>query len=127
MRNMLDATFVFSQHSLSDLEDCPRRFYLSYIARQAWPLIETGPTGMNPLTYQAYLRRGALLHTWIERYWLGLESHEPRAMSGEDEELGVWWSRFINTDFSGLPEQRRPDWDWRLSPYSDHVLSNQMP
>jgi PD-(D/E)XK nuclease superfamily len=118
---MLDPTFVFSQHSLSDLEDCPRRFYLSYIARQAWPLIESGPTGMNALTYQAYLRRGALLHTWIERHWLGIESQEPRAKSQEDEELVTWWSRFINTDFSELPPQRLPELEL-IAPIGDYRL-----
>jgi CRISPR/Cas system-associated exonuclease Cas4 (RecB family) len=103
---MLDATFVFSQHSLSDLEDCPRRFYLGYMARQAWPLIESGPMGMDTLKYQAYLQRGALLHTWIERYWLGIKGE---GMKGGDEELAMWWSRFVNTDFGDLPPQRLPE------------------
>jgi hypothetical protein len=102
---MLDPAFLFSQHSLGDFADCPRRFYLRYAARQAWPLVETGPEGMDPLRYQAYLRRGATLHRWIERYWLGIGP----AAGEEDEELRVWWARFLASDFSGLPPVRLPE------------------
>lgn len=103
---MLPGDFRFSQHSLSDFEDCPRRFFFRYIARQAWPLVETGPHGLSPTEYQDYLRRGALLHRWIERYWLGIPNSEPDA---QDAELSVWWQRFLATDFSDLPEQRLPE------------------
>jgi hypothetical protein len=111
---MLDPAFLFSQHSLGDFADCPRRFYLRYVARQAWPLVETGPEGMDALQYQAYLRRGATLHRWIERYWLGI-GHAPGVDSRQstvpedDAELQLWWSRFLATDFSGLPSARLPE------------------
>ncbi len=133
---MIDPAFYFSQHSLADFVACPRRFYLRHIARQAWPLIESAPWGMDALTYRDYLRKGALLHQWIERYWLNVESPKspgvgPASLapspesdiatrdsrlgtdtSGHgtsDPELSVWWSRFLAEDFSALPPQRLPE------------------
>jgi hypothetical protein len=105
---MLEPTFQFSQHSLSDFADCPRRFYLRYIAQQKWPLIETGPTGLDALKYREYLRSGALLHTLIERHFTGVETRDWR-LQNADGELGIWWQRFLNTDLSDLPAQRLPE------------------
>jgi PD-(D/E)XK nuclease superfamily len=113
----LDPGFIFSQHSLTDFNDCPRRFFLRYIRKQAWPLLEVAPLGMDALTYREYLRKGAQLHQWIERYWLGVPSPESVVPSVDstsflgtrDAELSVWWSRFLATDFSSLPPQRVPE------------------
>lgn len=113
---MLDPTFKFSQHSLSDFADCPRRFYLRYVAKQAWPLIETGPLKLDPLEYQAYLWRGTVLHRWIERYWLGVP-----AQSSDDAELNLWWARFMNTSFDDLPTQRLPELAL-VAPLGDYLL-----
>lgn len=114
----LEPGFIFSQHSLTDFLDCPRRFFLRYIRKQAWPLLEVAPMGMDALTYREYLRKGALLHQWIERYWLGVPSPQsplPSDGAGDsglainDAELSVWWTRFLATDFSALPPQRTPE------------------
>ena len=113
---MLDPAFKFSQHSLSDFVECPRRFYLKYIARQPWPLVETGAMGLSPLEHQAYLWRGTVLHRWIERYWLGV----PAQASG-DAELSVWWARFLRTDFGDLPPQRMPELAL-VAPLGDYLL-----
>ncbi len=103
----LDPDFVFSQHSLADFEECPRRFYLRYVARQAWPLVETGPGGLSAVAYQEYLRRGKALHRWIERDQLGLPAGaEP---DSGDAELSVWWQRYREADLSALPPQRTPE------------------
>ncbi len=101
---MLDLTFKFSQHSLTDFVECPRRFYLRYVVKQVWPLVETDPLGLDPFERQLYLWRGVMLHRWIERYWLGI----PPSTS-DDPELNLWWVRFLATDFSDLPEQRLPE------------------
>jgi PD-(D/E)XK nuclease superfamily len=98
----LPDAFVFSQHSLSDFQDCPRRFYLKHIRRQAWPLLETGPGGMDALAYQSYLRKGSTLHQWIERHWSGI-SNRP---TDDDAELTRWWRLFEQQDFSALPPRR---------------------
>ncbi len=104
----LDPGFVFSQHSLADYDACARRFYLRFIARQAWPMVEDGPEGLTVLDRQAYLRQGRTLHRWIERRMLGL----PAGAESEgfaDVELAVWWERFLATDLSALPARRTPE------------------
>ncbi len=112
---MLDPDFRFSQHSLSDFAECPQRFYLRYIAKQSWPLLETGPGAMEALTYQAYLRRGVILHRWIERHWLGMNGSPQTQPSGlvdldsDEAELTLWWQRFASADLAGLPPLRLPE------------------
>jgi len=100
------APLRLSQHSLGDFADCPRRYYLRYIAQQAWPLVEASPTGgLTALQYREYLRKGALLHRWIERHWLGIDE-TPQT---DDPELQTWWARFLSADFSHLPATRTPE------------------
>lgn len=122
---MLEPDFRFSQHSLGDFEDCPRRFYLRYVARQAWPLVETGPHGMDALTYREYLRRGATLHRWIERFWLSPPASAldlpPPPDPASDPELAVWWARFLATDFGDLPAERLPELELS-APLGEHRL-----
>jgi hypothetical protein len=106
---MIDASFLFSQHSLGDFADCPRRFYLRYIAKQEWPLIEAPQAGLgDALAYREYLRKGAVLHQWIERFWLGLATPDA-AIAAEDDEMRLWWARFLASDFSALPPLRLPE------------------
>lgn len=102
---MLAPDFTFSQHSLGDFKDCPRRFYLKYVARQPWPLVEVSPQALDALRYREDLQRGARFHRWIERYWLGLP--EPPDLS--DPTLAQWWAKFTQTDFNDLPPQRLPE------------------
>lgn len=113
---MLDPDFRFSQHSLNDFAECPHRFYLRYIAKQSWPLLETGPGAMEALTYQAYLRRGVILHRWIERHWLGMNGAPQSppttvadAADSDEMELSLWWQRFSSADLAGLPPLRLPE------------------
>ena len=111
---MLDPVFVFSQQSLSDFQDCPRRFYLRYVARLVWPMPLRLPPGADARQYESRARRGALLHRWIERYWLGIPAQSPAPVQPppapeEQAELLTWWRRFLDTDFSDLPPQRLPE------------------
>ena len=115
---MLNASFKFSQHSLSDYLECPRRFYLHYVAHLAWPTVETNPLGLHPLDYQRYLWRGRMLHRWIERHWLGVPAH----MNGShDEGLRLWWDHFEHTAFDDLPAQRVPELAL-VAPIGNHLL-----
>ncbi|MCX6017621.1 MAG: PD-(D/E)XK nuclease family protein [Chloroflexi bacterium] len=108
---MVDAEFVFSQLSLSDFADCPRRFYLRYVLRQPWPQIEPTPEGMEVLAYRDFLRKGAALHRWIERRWLGLPEADGAMAAGlvADPEFALWWRRFEEEDFTALPAVRTPE------------------
>jgi CRISPR/Cas system-associated exonuclease Cas4 (RecB family) len=109
---MLEANFFYSQHNLGDFLDCPRRFYLQYIAKQPWPLITENIGEMDALTYREYLRQGVVLHRWIERFWLGLADKRMTDSSFSDRaklELETWWTRFLAEDFRALPAQRVPE------------------
>ncbi|MBX7214032.1 MAG: PD-(D/E)XK nuclease family protein [Thermoflexales bacterium] len=98
----LERDFLFSQHSLGDFVACPRRFYLRYVVRQAWPQLDG-----DPLAEQDYLARGRLLHRWIERDLLGIPTGAADAPA--EGELGVWWARYKATDLSDLPTVRHPE------------------
>jgi hypothetical protein len=124
---MLDSTFLFSQHSLSDFADCPRRFFLRYVAKQSWPLVESSPIGMETLSYREELRRGAIFHQWVERYWLGVEQQgelskpQDAKETKRDDTLAIWKSRFLAEDFSGLPSMRLPELEL-VAPLGDFRL-----
>lgn len=96
---MPDLTLQFSQHSLNDFADCPRRFYLRYLARQTWP-----DTGLHAAALAERMEQGNLLHRWIERYWSGIRTAAPQG-----EPLARWWSHFLNTNFDDLPPERLPE------------------
>lgn len=107
----LDSEFVFSQQSLSDFAECPRRFYLRYVRRQPWPQLEATPDEFDVPGYRDYLRKGAAFHRWVERYWLGLPTAdgETAAELAADGEFAMWWRRFEAEDFSALPDTRIPE------------------
>ncbi len=60
---------------------------------------------MRTLDYRDYLRKGVVLHQWIERHWLGM----PGPVQFDDDELALWWARFCGTDLSALPARRDPE------------------
>lgn len=103
----VEALLQLSQHSLNDFVDCPRRYYLQYVARQKWPLLESGPGGMPPEAYRAYLQRGVQLHRLIERRLLGLM--DAPDLRDAPPELHAWWQRFCDTDLAGLPALRETE------------------
>ncbi|MFN3704759.1 MAG: PD-(D/E)XK nuclease family protein [Thermoflexales bacterium] len=98
---------TFSQHSLSDFQDCPRRFYLRYVAQQAWPAPDetSGGLGQDELDY---LRQGRTLHRWIERHWLNISPSNAQ-WERAPSTLRQWWERFRQTSFDHLPPIRQPE------------------
>lgn len=56
--NALSSPFTFSQSSLQDYFDCPRRFELRYIDRLNWPAVEAEPALEN----ERRLREGTYFH-----------------------------------------------------------------
>ncbi len=106
---MLDPAFVFSQQSLNDFQECPRRFYLRYVVRLAWPAAPL--PGSDAARHEAHVQRGAVLHRWIERFWLGIPPQAPASTAPyeADQDLQTWWRRFADTDFSDLPAQHLPE------------------
>ncbi len=82
--------FQFSQSSLQDFVDCPRRFQLRYLWRLAWPALETQPA----MEYERFLRQGEAFHRMVQQYLLGLPSERLERMI-QDQDLRQWWEGFI--------------------------------
>ena len=84
--------FQFSQGSLQDYVDCPRRFQLRYIQRLAWPAVEAEP----PLENERHLQQGAAFHRLVHQHVLGL-SPERLASTITDEDLSRWWHNYLKS------------------------------
>lgn len=92
--------FMFSQSSLQDYTDCPRRFELRYLMRQAWPAVEVEPL----LEKENFLQQGATFHRMIHQSLLGM-AVTPQA--GDD--LRLWWSAWQESGLRDLPPIRYPE------------------
>jgi len=97
--------FQFSQSSLQDFVDCPRRFFLRYVRGLQWPAPESEPLRV----YEEHLRCGAQLHHLIHQHLVGIPAALLSETIEEDERVFVWWGRFLNSGLAGLPAQRHPE------------------
>lgn len=99
---MLPQGFEFSQGSLQDYVDCPRRFQLKYVTRQPWPAVEIEPA----LERERFAEQGRHFHRLVERYFAGI----PEAAIGsaiEDPTVQVWWRNFMQDPPINLPQEVR--------------------
>jgi CRISPR/Cas system-associated exonuclease Cas4 (RecB family) len=88
----------FSQHSLQDFSDCPRRFQLRYLLGVAWPAVKAEP--IEEMERRA--RLGQRFHLMAHQYALGIPA-EQLAKGIDDEELRRWWHNFMSAPPRGLP------------------------
>jgi CRISPR/Cas system-associated exonuclease Cas4 (RecB family) len=91
---VLPDTFQFSQGSLQDYADCPRRFQLRYVLMQPWPALITAA----PAEAEQHVQRGADLHHLAHQHALGIEIAPIR-----DEVLARWWQTFLHHPPPDLP------------------------
>ncbi|MCX7680486.1 MAG: PD-(D/E)XK nuclease family protein [Anaerolineae bacterium] len=97
----LPADFQFSQSSLQDYVDCPRRFQLRYVQQLAWPAIRAEP----PLESERYLQQGSLFHRLVHQHMVGLPAAQ-LSRQAIGEELSRWWRNYLEYGPSGLPQTR---------------------
>lgn len=98
----LPPAFSYSQSSLQDFVDCPRRFQLRYMLEQDWPAPAAEPASDT----EQYLEMGRRFHLLLQRHWLGL----PIDRDGLDPLLKPWWDAFIANPPADLPgDKRRPE------------------
>jgi CRISPR/Cas system-associated exonuclease Cas4 (RecB family) len=100
----LPTDFQFSQGSLQDYVDCPRRFQLRYIQRLAWPAVEAEPALEN----ERHLQQGAAFHRLVHQHLLGL-SPERLSSTITDEDLSRWWHNYLDSGPTDLPASRYPE------------------
>lgn len=99
--------FRFSQTSLQDYVDCPRRFQLRHLEARPWPAVQSQPV----LERERHQELGARFHRLVERHQLGLD---PGLLAGmiDDPQLLAWWSAYLGFGYlhsmegTRLPEFR---------------------
>jgi hypothetical protein len=93
----LPSGFAFSQSSLQDYSDCPRRFQLRYIEQLHWPAIETEPVLENERRQQ----EGQLFHRLVQQHLIGLSAEKLTELANTPD-LSRWWGNFLgfNLDLS---------------------------
>lgn len=94
----------FSQGSLQDYVDCPRRFQLRYLLRLAWPAVEAEPALEN----ERYLQQGAAFHRLVHQHLLGIPA-ERLSSAITDADLCRWWDEYARAGLAGLPAARYPE------------------
>jgi RecB family exonuclease len=86
---VLEHNFQFSQASLQDYEECPRRFQLRYILRLAWPAVETEPVEEQ----EKRMRLGVDFHTMVQRHLSSIPI-DVLERNQLDEDLSMWWLNY---------------------------------
>ena len=94
----LPTPFTFSQSSLQDYADCPRRFQLRYIDQLSWPGIESEPVVEN----EQRQIEGQLFHRLVQQYLLEVPSENLSPMANTSN-LERWWNNF-KRGFDGIGE-----------------------
>jgi CRISPR/Cas system-associated exonuclease Cas4 (RecB family) len=85
----LPSTFTFSQSSLQDYFDCPRRFQLRYIEKLGWPAVEAEPALENERRQQ----EGNFFHRLVQQFLLGLPADRLTRLAASPD-LARWWQNF---------------------------------
>ena len=90
----LPSGFAFSQSSLQDYSDCPRRFQLRYIEQLQWPAVETEPVLENERRQQ----EGQLFHRLVQQHLIGLPAQKLARLANTPN-LSRWWENYLGTKF----------------------------
>ena len=125
----LPTNFRFSQASLADYLDCPRRFQLRYLLEQAWPAVEAEPL----LERERLAELGRRFHRLLQQHVEGLNV-ETLTESISEPELARWWQSYLdsfNTTLHDVPANRRaevamsiPIQSYRLTAHFDLIASD---
>lgn len=101
----LPTDFQFSQGSLQDYVDCPRRFQLHHLQRVAWPAIEAEPALEN----ERFMQQGAAFHRLVHQQLLGLPVEQLSRLV-TDPDLSRWWRNYLeNRPADLLPPTYYPE------------------
>ncbi len=85
----LPAGFAFSQASLQDYADCPRRFQLRYLDKLAYPAVEAEPALEN----ERRMVEGQAFHRLAQQYLLGISPARLTPLA-RSPDLARWWEHF---------------------------------
>ncbi len=93
--------FVFSQTSLQDYADCPRRFELRYLERRRWPAPQTA----DALELEQRMQRGYAFHRLMRRLHSGVPAESLDSAVAADEVLQEWWTGYVRSPPQMLPDE----------------------
>ncbi len=100
----LPPDFQFSQSSLQDFVDCPRRFQLRYLLNMAWPAVEAEPIE----EHERRIQHGMAFHRMVQQHILGLPENRLSSMAAEGD-LARWWAAYRTYRPADLPGARYPE------------------
>jgi hypothetical protein len=109
--------FQFSQSSLQDYCDCPRRFELRYVLHCAWPALDSEPI----LESERHRDRGQAFHRLAHQHALGIPD---TLLSAAATQAGLddWWASFLADAPGDLPGDRRAEVAL-AAPLAGHTLA----
>jgi hypothetical protein len=111
------ADFSFSQHSLQDYTDCPRRFSLRYLEHLAWPAIEAEPV----TEHERLMRVGSAFHLMVHQHLLGVPLERLTPMAS-DPGLGLFWENYRQSLPGNVSGNRFPEATLAL-PFAGYSLT----
>jgi CRISPR/Cas system-associated exonuclease Cas4 (RecB family) len=95
MSHRIPDDFTFSQGSVQDYLDCPRRFQLRYLDQLLWP----SPEVDEMLTWEAHLTLGRRFHRLVHQHQAGV----PEALFRHyltDPVLRDWFERYLASEYA---------------------------
>ncbi len=113
----IPASFSFSQSSLQDYADCPRRFQLRYLQQLTWPAAETEPVE----EYEIRQQEGLHFHRMVQQHILGVPA-EALGKMAMSPDLRRWWQNYLASDL-GLGSHTLHTELSLSTPLGDHRLS----
>ena len=88
----LPANFTFSQASLQDYSDCPRRFQLRYVLRVRWPAAREDSIA----AWEQKAQLGAAFHRLVQQHTVGIPKDALTA-NMRLSKLQKWWENYLQT------------------------------
>ena len=94
--------FQFSQSSLQDYMDCPRRFELRYLLKQEWPALQSEPV----LELESHMEQGKQFHRMVQQHLIGIPEEQLSILS-KGPALQQWWDNYLSANpLEGLPQKQ---------------------
>jgi CRISPR/Cas system-associated exonuclease Cas4 (RecB family) len=101
----LPDNFSFSQTSLQDYVDCPRRFELRYLIQLEWPALQSEPVEEQEL----HMQQGHRFHQLVHQSILGIPVEQLTPFT-QDGILSRWWQNFLEyMPIQDLPSVHYPE------------------